>query len=103
MLLIVRPGADVFQGAALFALARRVFYAIYQIMTRMLAGEDPRVLLFYPALVGTRDDDGRCCPASTWPLECRGPHVALIVVAGMLGTFGHFLFILAFRPRRLRR
>ena len=52
MILIVRPGADIFQGASLLALGSAACYAVYQITTRMLAGEDPRVTLFYPALVG---------------------------------------------------
>ena len=52
MLMIVQPGADLFKGASLFALASAACYAVYQITTRMLAGEDPRVTLFYPALVG---------------------------------------------------
>jgi drug/metabolite transporter (DMT)-like permease len=50
MFLIVRPGSVVFQGAALLALGSAVFYGTFQILTRMLAGEDSRVLLFYPAL-----------------------------------------------------
>ena len=50
--MIVQPGADMFHGASLLALASAAFYAVYQITTRMLAGEDPRVTLFYPALVG---------------------------------------------------
>ena len=52
MLMIVQPGADIFKGASLLALGSAAFYAVYQITTRMLAGEDPRVTLFYPALVG---------------------------------------------------
>ena len=52
MLMIVQPGADIFKGASLLALGSAAFYAVYQITTRMLAGEDPRVTLFYPSLVG---------------------------------------------------
>jgi drug/metabolite transporter (DMT)-like permease len=96
MFLIVRPGSVVFQGAAFWAIGSAVFYGTFQILTRILAGEDSRVLLLYPALVarrcltallpflgigyamplGTR-------PSSPWP-ACSG-------------TFGHFLFILAFQ------
>ena len=50
--MIVQPGADLFNGASLLALVSAACYAVYQITTRMLAGEDPRVTLFYPALVG---------------------------------------------------
>jgi len=52
MLLIVRPGTEMLSGASLFALAAAAAYAGYQILTRQLAGEDLRVLLFYPCLCG---------------------------------------------------
>ena len=53
MLMIVQPGAELFKRTSLFALGSAAFDAVYQVATRMLAGEDPRVSLFYPALVGT--------------------------------------------------
>jgi len=96
MLLIVQPGSDVFHGAALFGLGAAIFYACYQIMTRMLAGEDPRVLLFYPALMGTLIMSA-LAPGFDWPQSMPWTHVLLIVCGGLLGTLGHFLFILAFR------
>jgi drug/metabolite transporter (DMT)-like permease len=96
MFLIVRPGSVVFQSAALFALGSAVFYGVFQILTRILAGEDSRVLLLYPALVGTAMLTA-LLPflgiGYTMPLR----DVAFMVVAGSLGTFGHFLFILAFQ------
>ena len=96
MFLIVRPGSVVFQSAALWALGSAVFYGSFQILTRILAGEDWRVLLLYPALMGTAMltallpflDIGYAMPLKD---------VAFIVVAGLLGTFGHLLFILAFQ------
>jgi drug/metabolite transporter (DMT)-like permease len=96
MLLIVQPGRDVFQGGALYALGAACCYALYQILTRMLAGEDPRVLLFYPALLGTVAMSA-LAPTFDWPAHVPWQHVALIVLGGLLGTMGHFLFILAFR------
>jgi drug/metabolite transporter (DMT)-like permease len=39
MLMIVRPGADIFHGASLLAVANALVYAIYQILTRMVADE----------------------------------------------------------------
>jgi drug/metabolite transporter (DMT)-like permease len=96
MILIVRPGTDVFRGAALYALAAAGCYAVYQIMTRMLAGENPRVLLFYPALVGTLVLS-LLAPAFDWPEHMPWTHVALVILGGLFGTLGHFLFILAFR------
>ena len=97
MLLIVRPGTDVFRGASLLALGSAAFYAAYQIMTRRMADEDPGVLLFYPALVGT------VAMSFALPLSLEAivampwTHVAMLVVGGMVGTLGHLLFILAFQ------
>ena len=96
MFLIVRPGSVVFQSAALFALGSAVCYGAFQILTRILAGEDSRVLLLYPALVGT------AMLTALLPFLGIGyamplRDAAFIAVAGLLGTFGHFLFILAFQ------
>jgi drug/metabolite transporter (DMT)-like permease len=96
MLLIVRPGSDVFRGAALFGLGAALFYASYQVTTRMMAGENPRVLLFYPALLGTLIMSA-LAPGFDWPESMPWTHVLLIVCGGLFGTLGHFLFILAFR------
>ena len=96
MFLIVRPGSVVFQSAAFLALGSAICYGAFQILTRILAGEDSRVLLLYPALVGT------AMLTALLPFLGIGyamplRDVAFIAVAGMLGTFGHFLFILAFQ------
>ncbi|MBU6485816.1 MAG: DMT family transporter [Betaproteobacteria bacterium] len=96
MLLIVRPGSDVFRGASLLALLAALCYATYQIMTRVLYGESPRVLLFYPAVVGAAVMTA-LAPGLDWPAHLPWQHAALIVVGGLLGTLGHFLFILAFQ------
>jgi drug/metabolite transporter (DMT)-like permease len=96
MLLIVRPGTEIFRGASLLALCAAAVYATYQILTRMVADEDSRVTLFYPSLV--------CAAVMTasLPLLDIAPRMpvfdgALICAAGLLGTLGHFLFILAFQ------
>ncbi|MEO8507420.1 MAG: DMT family transporter [Betaproteobacteria bacterium] len=96
MLMIVQPGAEIFRGASLLALASAACYSVYQITTRMLAGEDPRVTLFYPALVGAG------LMTVVWPwfgsrIDVSYTDVALMAAIGVLGTIGHFLFILAFQ------
>lgn len=96
MLLIVRPGTEIFQGAALLALASAGFHAVFQILTRKLAGEDARVTLIYPAIVGTALMS-LFAPWSAIAQPVPWADVLLIVVAGLIGTFGHFLFILAFQ------
>jgi drug/metabolite transporter (DMT)-like permease len=95
MLMVVKPGADIFDAASLFAILSAGCYALYQITTRMLAGEDPRVTLFYPALVGV------AIMTVAWPwfgshIEVAWADVALMLALGILGTIGHFMLILAF-------
>jgi len=96
MLMVVQPGAEIFNGASLLALASAGCYAVYQITTRMLAGEDPRVTLFYPGLVGV------AIMTLVWPwfgsaIDVAWTDVGLMLAIGVLGTVGHFLFILAFQ------
>jgi len=96
MVLIVRPGSAVFQGAALFALGASLLYGTFQILTRTLAKEDSRVLLFYPALVGTLMMTAML-PWFGVDVAMPWADMALVAVTGILGTIGHFLFILAFQ------
>jgi drug/metabolite transporter (DMT)-like permease len=96
MLLVVRPGSMILTGAALLALAAAGFYATFQILTRKMAGEDPRVMLFYPALICTVAMT-LVIPWTEMPAHLPWPHLLLIVFGGLMGTLGHFLFILAFR------
>jgi drug/metabolite transporter (DMT)-like permease len=96
MLMIVQPGDDIFKGTSLFALGSAACYALYQITTRMVADEDPRVSLFYPALIGT------LLMTFVWPwfgsrIDVAWTDVAWLAGIGVLGTIGHFLLILAFQ------
>jgi drug/metabolite transporter (DMT)-like permease len=96
MLLIVRPGTEVFRGGALLVLGSASLYAVFQILTRKLAGEDIRVTLFYPAIVGT----ALMTVALPWvatDAALSWADAGLIVVAGLFGTVGHFMFIRAFQ------
>ena len=96
MLLIVRPSAAILHSGALLALGAAGFYATFQIMTRKLSAEDPRVTLFYSALCGTVLLT-LVLPFVDQPAEMPWLHIALVGIMGVLGTAGHFLFILAFR------
>ena len=96
MLLIVRPGADLFRGASLLVLCSASFYAVFQVLTRVMAREDPRVMLLYPALVGAG------VMTVAWPffgshLDLTWLDMAKLLMVGVLGTAGHFLLILAFQ------
>lgn len=97
MVLIVRPGTEMFQGTALLAIASAAFYATFQIMTRRMADESPGVLMFYPAFVSVVAI-GLSIPLTVdEPLAMAWPDLALLVAGGVMGTLGHFLFILAFK------
>jgi drug/metabolite transporter (DMT)-like permease len=97
MLLIVRPGSDMLTPAALFALAAALLYATFQILTRMMAGEDMMVLLIYPSLVGT------IILSLLVPFFFRSTawypvvDTAAFLSIGTIGFIGHLLFIKAIR------
>jgi drug/metabolite transporter (DMT)-like permease len=96
MFLIVRPGSAVFHGAAFLVLGASLLFGTFQILTRKLASEDSRVLQFYPALVGTLLMTV-LLPWFGTDVQMPWVDVALVTVSGLLGTIGHFLFILAFQ------
>ena len=96
MLLVVRPGSDLLTPAALFAIAAAFLYAIFQILTRRLAGEDLFVLLMYPSLVGTG------VLSLLVPFFIDGTWYPVVdtvafVWIGIAGFTGHLLFIRAFQ------
>src|SRR3990172_7407928 len=54
VLIVIRPGTDVFQWASLYMLGSAVCYGLYQILTRRVAGHDSaETSAVYSALVGT--------------------------------------------------
>lgn len=94
MLIIIRPGAGTLQWAALLPIAMAMFYATYQIVTRMIRGAaDPLNALFYTALVGA------IAASLIVPFFWRTPGLleALMLVAiGFFGGLGHYAVILAY-------
>jgi drug/metabolite transporter (DMT)-like permease len=54
VLVVIRPGTEVFQWASLYMLGSALCYGIYQILTRRVAGHDSaETTAVYSALVGT--------------------------------------------------
>jgi drug/metabolite transporter (DMT)-like permease len=95
VLLIVRPGGGLFTWVAVFPLASACLMAVYQLLTRKLAGRDPALTtLFYPAIVGT------LVVPLAFPLSFMLPseplHLALFVAIGFMGALGHFFLIKAY-------
>lgn len=91
VLIIVRPGGGVFTVHAVYPLITALLFALYQLLTRKLAGRDnPYTTLFFTALVGA------AATSLPLPFVWQTPHwhQALVLVGiGLLGGFGHFCLI----------
>jgi len=94
-LVIVRPGAAVFTPYALLPVGMALCNALYQILTRKVAGvEHPLTSLVWGAIVGTvllalALPFAWVTPANPW-------HWALLAVIGVLASVGHFTLIRAY-------
>lgn len=94
-LLIVRPGTAVFTPYSLLPMAMAVVNALYQILTRKVAGIEPSMTsLFYGALVGT------VMFAPVVPFALVMPASALdwllFALLGAFATAGHLALIRAY-------
>ena len=94
VLVVLRPGFGVMHWAAVLPLGMAFCYAIYQILTRLLAGKDnPRTILFYTALVGT------VISSFAMPFVWTPPTLEvwlLMVAIGAIAGIGHYALIKAF-------
>ncbi len=93
-LIIVRPGADVFQPAALLPMLGALFFAGYSIATRFLGRDDSYWTTFlYTAALGA------LIASAFVPLVWVTPTWAdagLMLLMGAIGSVGQFLLIVAF-------
>ena len=94
ILLIVRPGAGTLAWAALFPLTTAFFFALYQVLTRLVSrGDDPVVTLAWTVAVGLVLTTLLLPPywhpvgEADWPL---------LGLSGVLFGLGQFLLIRAF-------
>jgi drug/metabolite transporter (DMT)-like permease len=89
VLVVIRPGSEVFQPAALGIVASAFCYAIYQILTRQVAGLDrPETSVMYSGLFGALV---MCCiipffwvPFNNWV------DIFWHLTLGVLGAAGHW-------------
>lgn len=95
VLIIIRPGASVFNPISLIPLAAAAGWAIYQALLSLVARTDtPQTTTLYTAGVGL------VCFNLISPFVWRPPDVetwAWLVVIGILGSIGHFLLPMAYR------
>lgn len=94
-LLVVQPGGAFFGWASLLPLGLVVIYAWFQILTSRLARtEDPMTLHFYTGFTGALL--ASLLLPLVWQAIPDMRTLALLCLAGLMGTVGHFLLILAF-------
>jgi drug/metabolite transporter (DMT)-like permease len=91
-LMIVRPGSSVFTWYALLPVAMALCNALYQILTRKVAGvEHPLTSLVWGAIVGA------VLLSAAAPFYWKAPgqawHWALLLVIGLCASIGHYLLI----------
>lgn len=98
VVLIVRPGGALFDWPVLLPLAAAACFALYQLLTRMLAGKDhPVTSNFYSGLTGTL----LLAPIGVMQLDqlqqMPVPALSMLLGLGALAMVAHMLLTLAFR------
>lgn len=94
VLVVVRPGLSGFNPAALFTLVGCIAYALYSILTRLLAAHDStETTLIYSGLVGFGLVS--LIMPFIWVTPPDWTVVAGMIAIGIFGSLGHFLLILA--------
>jgi drug/metabolite transporter (DMT)-like permease len=90
-LIIIRPGADVFQISALLPLMAGVCYASYALTTRFLGRDEPILTSFlYTALIGTMAATAMVVPI--WQPPATGDWLIYLGL-GVVGAAGQFCLI----------
>ncbi|MEM9205289.1 MAG: DMT family transporter [Pseudomonadota bacterium] len=96
VLIIVQPGTGNFSWPALYVLAASFIYAVYNIMTRQLAGtDDPVITFLMTPLIGTLI----FAPLgiASWVAPPDLLHWVLLAAMGIFGGIGHGCLLLALR------
>ncbi|KAA6405878.1 DMT family transporter [Candidatus Tokpelaia sp.] len=93
ILIMVRPGAGIMSGGALYALAGAFIFAVYMVLTRLVAGSDqPPTSFFYmgavPAVVMT------LAAPYVW-VDMAAKDIWLFALLGLFAVSAHFCMIKA--------
>lgn len=94
MLVVIRPGSEVFGPAVMFPMASAGFLAVYHVSTRALRGANPMTTLTYTALVGT------VVTTVFLPFQWTPPTPqawALLIGSGVIHALGQASLIRAFK------
>lgn len=95
VLLVVRPGGQVFTWALLFPVLLVTTYAWFQVLTSRLSGqENPYTTHFYTGLAGTLVMSP--IVLFSWDTAALLAHWPWFVLVGFWGTFGHLMLIRAY-------
>lgn len=94
-MIVVRPGSDVFQWAALLPIGSAMFFAMFQLLTRKLAGHDSAfTTLFYTQIVAT---GGALLAAPFFWTPISLYQLGFAFLAGCVGLTAHLCMFNAFR------
>ena len=95
VLLVIRPGGQVFSWALLFPVVLVTTYAWFQVLTSRLSGEEnPYTTHFYTGLVGALVMSP--IVVFSWNTAALLAHWPWFMLVGFLGTFGHLMLIRAY-------
>jgi drug/metabolite transporter (DMT)-like permease len=95
VLLVIRPGGQVFSWALLFPVLLVSAYGWFQVLTSRLSGEEnPYTTHFYTGLVGALVMTP--IVVFSWSTEALLAHWGWFMLIGFLGTFGHLMLIRAY-------
>ena len=96
VLIVIRPGSSVFQWASLLMLASAIFYAVYQIIVRRVAGR--RFARDHGLLQRARLHAWlmSLLVPSIWKTPDNWRDLALMLSLGVSGGFGHYCVARAF-------
>lgn len=94
VVVILRPGFGVTHPAALLVLATAALFAVYQVLTRRLAGVDDSETTIFHTAVAALALSSLALPFAWTPPSLR--QWAVLALIGAIGGGGHFLLIEAF-------
>ena len=94
-MIVVRPGSEVFQWAALLPIGSAVFFALFQLLTRKLAAHDGALTtLIYTQVVATA---GASLAAPFFWTPITFYQFGYVFLAGIVGLAAHMCMFNAFR------